>query len=81
MNIEGQAAIVTGGGSGLGAQTAREFARRGARVTVLDINGDAAASVAQEIGGAGVRCDITDAASVEAALARRERNDTAPHGC
>ncbi len=68
MNIEGQAALVTGGGSGLGAQTARELARRGARVTVLDINGDAAAAVAAEIGGLGVRCDITDAASVEAAL-------------
>ena len=69
MNIEGQAAIVTGGGSGLGAQTARELARRGARVAVLDINGDAATAVAQEIGGVGVRCDITDTASVEAALA------------
>ena len=69
MNIEGQAALVTGGGSGLGAETARELARRGARVTVLDINGDAAAAVAAEIGGHAVRCDITDTASVEAALA------------
>jgi len=69
MNIEGQSAIVTGGGSGLGAQTARELSRRGARVAVLDINGDAAAKVAAEIGGIGVRCDITDTASVEAALA------------
>jgi NAD(P)-dependent dehydrogenase (short-subunit alcohol dehydrogenase family) len=69
MNIQGQAAIVTGGGSGLGAQTARELARRGARVTVLDINGDAATAVAEEIGGIAARCDITDAASVEAALA------------
>ncbi len=68
MDIQGQAAIVTGGGSGLGAQTARELARRGARVTVLDINGDAAAAVAAEIGGIGARCDITDSASVEAAL-------------
>ena len=69
MNIEGQSAIVTGGGSGLGAQTARELARRGARVAVLDINGDAAEKVAAEIGGIGIRCDITDTASVEAALA------------
>jgi len=69
MNIEGQAAIVTGGGSGLGAQTARELRRRGARVTVLDINGEGAAAVAAEIGGWAVRCDITDAASVESALA------------
>jgi NAD(P)-dependent dehydrogenase (short-subunit alcohol dehydrogenase family) len=69
MNIEGQSAIVTGGGSGLGAQTARELARRGARVAVLDINGDGANAVAAEIGGIGVRCDITDTTSVEAALA------------
>jgi NAD(P)-dependent dehydrogenase (short-subunit alcohol dehydrogenase family) len=69
MRIEGQAALVTGGGSGLGAETARELARRGAKVTVLDINGEGAAAVAAEFGGLGVRCDITDAGSVEAALA------------
>jgi NAD(P)-dependent dehydrogenase (short-subunit alcohol dehydrogenase family) len=69
MQIEGQAAIVTGGGSGLGAQTARALAQRGARVTVLDINEAGAAAVAQEIGGLGLRCDITDPASVESALA------------
>jgi NAD(P)-dependent dehydrogenase (short-subunit alcohol dehydrogenase family) len=69
MQIEGQAAIVTGGGSGLGAQTARALAQRGARVTVLDVNEAGAAAVAQEIGGLGLRCDITDPASVEAALA------------
>ncbi len=69
MNINAQSAIVTGGGSGLGAQTARELAQRGARVAVLDINGEAAAAVAAEIGGIAARCDITDTASVEAALA------------
>jgi len=69
MNIEGQGAIVTGGGSGLGAQTARALAKRGARVSVFDINAEAANAVAAEIGGIAVRCDITDAASVEAALA------------
>ena len=69
MKIEGQCAIVTGGGSGLGAETARELARRGARVTVLDINGDAAAATGADIGGFGVRCDVVDGASVEAALA------------
>ena len=68
MRIEGQVAIVTGGGSGLGAQTAREFALRGAKVAVLDINGDNAARVAAEFGGLAIRCDITDTASVEGAL-------------
>ena len=69
MQIEGQAAIVTGGASGLGAATARELARRGVKVTVLDINGDSAAAVGAEIGGLGERCDVVDSPSVEAALA------------
>ena len=68
MNINGQAAIVTGGASGLGAQTARELARRGAKVAVFDRNGEGAAAVAAEIGGVGCACDITDTDSVLAAL-------------
>ena len=68
MNINGQAAIVTGGASGLGAQTARELARRGAKVAVFDRNGKGAAAVAAEIGGVGCACDITDTDSVLAAL-------------
>jgi NAD(P)-dependent dehydrogenase (short-subunit alcohol dehydrogenase family) len=69
MNIEGQAAVVTGGGSGLGAAVARELARGGARVAVLDVNADGARGVAGAIGGLGLACDITDAGSVAAALA------------
>jgi len=68
MNIHGHAALVTGGASGLGAATARELARLGARVAVLDRNGEGAAVVAAEIGGIGIECDITDADSVLAAL-------------
>ena len=68
MNINGQAAIVTGGASGLGAQTARELARRGAKVAVFDRNGAGAAAVAAEVGGVGCECDITSADSVLAAL-------------
>ena len=68
MKIEGQSAIVTGGGSGLGAATARELRRRGARVAVLDIDARGAAAVADEIGGIALACDITLADSVEAAL-------------
>ncbi len=69
MNIHGQAALVTGGASGLGAQTARELAKRGAKVTVLDRNGAGAMALAAEIGGLGVECDITSTDSVLAALA------------
>ena len=68
MNINGQAAIVTGGASGLGAQTARELARRGAKVAVFDRNGEGAEAVAAEIGGVGCECDITSTESVLAAL-------------
>ena len=68
MNIHGQAALVTGGASGLGAATARELARLGARVAVLDRNAEGAAVVAAEIGGIGLACDITNTDSVLAAL-------------
>ena len=68
MKIEGQVALVTGGASGLGAETARELARRGAKVTVLDRNGDGAKAVAAEIGGFGIACDITSTESIVAAL-------------
>jgi NAD(P)-dependent dehydrogenase (short-subunit alcohol dehydrogenase family) len=73
MNIQGQAALVTGGASGLGAQTARELAKRGAKVAVLDRNGDGAKALAAEIGAygkaVGIACDITSTDSVLAALA------------
>ncbi|MEP7099067.1 MAG: SDR family NAD(P)-dependent oxidoreductase [Burkholderiales bacterium] len=72
MIIQGTAALVTGGASGLGAQTARELARRGAKVAVLDRNGAGAKALAAEIGAdraLGIECDITSTDSVLAALA------------
>jgi NAD(P)-dependent dehydrogenase (short-subunit alcohol dehydrogenase family) len=68
MNIDGHAALVTGGASGLGAATARELARQGAKVAVLDRNAEGAKALAAEIGGIGLGCDITDTVSVMAAL-------------
>ena len=76
MKIANQAALVTGGASGLGEATARELARLGAKVAVLDRNAGRARLVADEIGGIGLSCDITDGASVEAALTEAE----AAHG-
>lgn len=70
MNIQGHAAIVTGGASGLGEATARELARLGARVAVLDVNLDLARKVAADIGGVACHCDITDTDSVQDALAQ-----------
>jgi NAD(P)-dependent dehydrogenase (short-subunit alcohol dehydrogenase family) len=69
MQVKGHAAIVTGGGSGLGAATARALAAVGAKVAVLDVNEAAAGAVAAEIGGLAVRCDVSDAASGESAVA------------
>ena len=68
MDIAGHAALVTGGASGLGAATARELARQGAKVAVLDRNAEGAKAVAAEIGGIGLACDITSTDSVIAAL-------------
>ena len=70
MNIQGQAAIVTGGASGLGEATARELARLGARVAVLDVNLAQAEKVAAEINGVACQCDITNTDSLQAAIAK-----------
>lgn len=70
MQIQAHAAIVTGGASGLGEATARELARLGARVAILDVNTALAEQVAADIGGIACHCDITSTDSVSAALAR-----------
>lgn len=72
--FEGRTVIVTGGGGGIGGASCRRFAAEGARVAVLDVNLEAAQSVAQEITASGgqaqaFRCDITDRASVDQAVA------------
>jgi NAD(P)-dependent dehydrogenase (short-subunit alcohol dehydrogenase family) len=74
MEIGGQAAIVSGGASGLGRATAQALAQAGVRVTLLDINEVVAGDAAREVGGFAIGCDVTQAASVEAAfVAARER--------
>jgi 3-oxoacyl-[acyl-carrier protein] reductase len=69
MTLKGKTAIVTGAGSGFGAGIARIFAREGATVMVADINAEAAAAVAAEIGGIAQRVDVADGASVTAMAA------------
>ena len=75
MNIQGQAALVTGGGSGLGEATARELARLGAKVAVLDLNLDNAQRVAKEIVeqygngcAVAVSCNVSDPDSMAQAI-------------
>jgi len=70
MQVAGQAALVTGGGSGIGADVARHLASLGAKVTVLDVNLEGAEAVAKEIGGVAVACDISKPEAAEAAIAK-----------
>lgn len=70
MDLKGQTAIISGGGSGLGEATARRLAAGGATVGVIDLNEEAAKGVADDIGGAWGACDVSDAASTEAAFAQ-----------
>ncbi len=58
--LAGKIAVVTGGGSGIGAATARALAVEGAVVAVVDKDANAAADVAAAIGGLGLACDVTD---------------------
>jgi NAD(P)-dependent dehydrogenase (short-subunit alcohol dehydrogenase family) len=80
MQLQGQTALVTGAASGLGEATARELARLGAKVAVLDINEAQAETVASAIRtefgedrAIALRCDITQTDSVQAALAAAEQ--------
>ena len=68
MQIQGQSALVTGGGSGLGEATARELARLGAKVAVLDLNLDNAQRVAADIGGLAIQADVASEAGMQAAI-------------
>src|SRR5476651_2655955 len=76
MEIKGQAAIVTGGASGLRAATARALAAASAKVAVFDLNEKGATEVAASIKGIAVACDVADAASAEAAV----KQAAADHG-
>jgi NAD(P)-dependent dehydrogenase (short-subunit alcohol dehydrogenase family) len=68
MEIPGKVFIVTGGASGLGEGTARMLAAKGARVVIADMQADKGQGVAQSIGGAFVRCDVSQEADGQAAV-------------
>lgn len=81
MKLENCAAIITGGASGMGEATAKLLSKHGAKVTIFDLNKDAADKVASEINGLAITCDVTDAASVKAALAEAEQQHGAARIC
>ena len=68
MKIEGIAAIVTGGASGLGAATAERLAALGAKVTLFDLNAERGTAFADQIGGRFAAVNVTDEAAVAAAI-------------
>lgn len=78
MKLDGEIALVTGGGSGLGAATARALAARGARVVVADRDAAAAEAVAGETGGIAAALDVADAAAAEALFERLRSGPGAP---
>lgn len=68
MTFAGKKALVTGGGSGIGAALCRALAAAGADVVCTDVDGDAAARVAEPLGARSARLDVTDAAAVQSAV-------------
>ncbi len=72
MQFQDKVAVVTGGASGIGAACCRNFAARGARVVVADLNGDGANAVAAEFGGLGIGCNVGDEGEVDALVAKVE---------
>ncbi len=71
--FDGRVAVVTGAARGIGAGTAQRFADEGAKVAILDLDEGQAAATAEGLGASqavGIGCNVSDAASVEAAAAR-----------
>ena len=70
MEISGKVFIVTGGASGLGEGTARMLATKGGKVVIADMQADKGEAVAKEIGGAFVKCDVSQELDGQAVVAK-----------
>ncbi len=75
MRLEGKVAVITGAANGIGAALARRFAAEGARALVLaDVDSTHLATVAEEVGGLALRCDVTDPTAIEHLVESAERD-------
>ncbi|MFS8037129.1 SDR family NAD(P)-dependent oxidoreductase [Xanthobacter sp. AM11] len=79
MQPDGKLAIVTGAASGLGRATATRLAGEGARLALVDLDGEALAQLARDTGAVACACDVADAAASEAAFARILAEGGRPH--
>jgi NAD(P)-dependent dehydrogenase (short-subunit alcohol dehydrogenase family) len=70
MDIQGKVFIVTGGASGLGEGTARMLAANGGKVVIADMQVEKGEAVAQELGGAFLKCDVSNEADGQAVVAK-----------
>ena len=68
LELKDRSALITGGASGIGKAIAIALAEQGARVVVADVNEESGQALAGEIHGRGIRCDVTDEASVQRAI-------------
>ena len=75
MNIEGSAALVSGGASGLGEATVRALAARGARVTIADVNAEKGQALAGELGLEFIACDVREEQQVQSAVEQAAKAD------
>jgi len=73
MDLNNRVAVVTGAASGIGAATARAFAKQGAKVVVVDVNASGARGVAKEIDGLTIPCNVASEADINAIVARTQR--------
>jgi NAD(P)-dependent dehydrogenase (short-subunit alcohol dehydrogenase family) len=74
MDLQNKVAVITGAASGIGAACARAFSARGARVVVVDINGDGARAVAKSIRGVAIPCNVAKEADIDALVAQTQRD-------
>jgi NAD(P)-dependent dehydrogenase (short-subunit alcohol dehydrogenase family) len=73
MDLNNRVAVVTGAASGIGAATARAFAKQGAKVVVVDVNASGARAVAKEVGGLAIACNVANEADINALVAQTQR--------